>query len=383
MPTPAPSTHGFFQAVRTGDLAAARSLLRSDPSLVDTFDRTCFGATPLNHAAGAGDLAMIDLLIDAGASPDTPSDWWAGGFRPLDDCDATTASHLLARGATLTPHAAARLGMLDELRAMLDASPDLVHARGGDGQFPLHFAATPAVATLLLDRGADIDALDIDHTSTAAQYAAHDRPAVAAGLVARGARADLFMACMINDVSLAESLLPGEPGGVHARITPERFPAPGSQALGIYHYTVGTGCTPLHAGAGAGSPDACRWLIARGADVGATGGYDDATPLHVAAWHDRTDAALALLEGGAPIERRSGRLHHNTPLGWAIVGGSDGVVGLLLSRGAALTNDHIADAAAGALGKFRCFNRHRPLDRWRRVEQLVSARADADRRPAP
>lgn len=371
---PTPSTTSFFHAIRAGDLAAVRSLLQSDPSLINAFDATCFGATPLNHAAGAGNLAMIDLLIDAGASPDTPSDWWAGGFRPLDDCDDVTAAHLLSRGATLTPHAAARLGRLDELRAMLDASPDLVHARGGDGQLPLHFAKTPAIAELLLERGADINARDVDHVSTAAQYAARNRPDVAAFLVGHGAEADLFLACMIDDVKLAESLLPTEPGGVNSRVTPERFPAPGSQALGIYHYTIGTHCTPLHAAAAAGAANACRWLLSKGADPAATGGYDDATPLHQAAWNDQVEAARALLDGGAPMERPSGRLHHNTPLGWAIVGGSDGVVEFLLARGAKLNNAHIADAAAGALGKFRIYNRQRPLAKWERIQQLIKGK---------
>lgn len=377
---PPPEAFAFFHAVRRGDLSGVRARLHDTPELAHAFDPTCFGATPLNHAASADNTTMIDLLIDAGASPDTPSDWWAGGFRPLDDCDDATADHLLSRGATLTPHAAARLGRLDDLRAMLDASPDLVHTRGGDGQLPLHYAKTPAIAALLLDHGAAIDARDIDHASTAAQYAAPTRPGVAACLAGRGAQADLFMACMIDDTKLAEHLLPGEPGGVNARITPERFPAPGSQALGIYHYTVGTGCTPLHAAATAGAASACRWLLAHGADPGATGGYDDATPLHVAAWHNHADAAAALLDGGAPIERPSGRIHHNTPLGWAIVGGSDSAVELLLSRGAKLGSNHVADAAAGARGQFHEFNRHRPLDRWRRVQQLVEAAAG---RPTP
>ncbi len=377
---PSSVVSAFFQALRQDDLSRVREHLRDTPALVHAFDPCCFGATPLNHAAGAGNTAMIDLLIDAGASPDTPSDWWAGGFRPLDDCDDATAAHLLSRGATLTPHAAARLGKLDDLRAMLDASPALVHARGGDGQLPLHYAKTPAIAALLLERGAAIDARDIDHASTAAQYAADRRPEVAAFLAQRGAQADFFMACMIDDAALAERLLPGEPGGVNARITPERFPAPGSQALGIYHYTVGTGCTPLHAAATAGAASACRRLLAHGADPGATGGYDDATPLHVAAWHNHADAAAALLDGGAPIERPSGHLHHNTPLGWAIVGGSDGVVDLLLRRGAKLGSNHVADAAAGARGQFREFNRHRPLQRWQWVERLVTAAAG---RPTP
>ena len=65
-------------------------------------------------------------------------------------------------------HAAARLGMFDRLDELVSANPDVVHARGGDGQTPLHVAASVAIAEYLVNRGADVDARDIDHESTPA-----------------------------------------------------------------------------------------------------------------------------------------------------------------------------------------------------------------------
>ena len=53
---------------------------------------------------------------------------------------------------------------------MIDGDGALVHARGGDGQQPLHEAKTVAIATFLLERGAGIDVPCIDHKSTPAQY---------------------------------------------------------------------------------------------------------------------------------------------------------------------------------------------------------------------
>jgi len=43
----------------------------------------------------------------------------------------------------------------------------LVHARGGDGQTPLHFASTVEIAEFLLAHGAAIDARDVDHEAHA------------------------------------------------------------------------------------------------------------------------------------------------------------------------------------------------------------------------
>lgn len=362
----------FFEAVRAGDVAGVARMLEHEPALVGAHDAACFGGTALIHAVNRGDRAMADLLLDRGADPNATSQWWAGGFGPLDSSDDAMTDHLIARGATLTAHAAARLGRIAELRRLLEADPALANARGGDGQTPLHFARTPEIAGLLMDYGAELDARDIDHASTAAQYAARERPAVAAFLVSRGAEPDIFMASMIDDVVLLERLA-GEPAALAARITPERFPAPGSEALGIYHYTVGTGCTLLHAAAAAGAARACRWLAGRGADPNARGGYDDGTPLHQAAWNNQVEAARALLDGGAKIDERSGHLHNNTPLGWAVVGGSVEMVELLLERGAALLGHIATDAEEGAAGKLRAFKPGLPRERWERVLEAVRA----------
>jgi ankyrin repeat protein len=70
------------------------------------------------------------------------------------------------RGAPLSVHAAAAFGFTDSLAGLLRADPSLVHAKGGDGCTPLHFARDVATAQLLLDHRADIGARDEDHDST-------------------------------------------------------------------------------------------------------------------------------------------------------------------------------------------------------------------------
>src|SRR5436190_11439127 len=133
-----------------------------------------FGATALMAAVQRKNKEMIDVLLRAGADINARSDWWAGSFGVLDN-DSGLAPFLIERGAIVDVHAAARLGMMDRLKELISAQPKLVHARGGDGQTPLHFASTIPIANYLLDNGANIDALDIDHESTPAQWMLRDR----------------------------------------------------------------------------------------------------------------------------------------------------------------------------------------------------------------
>ena len=118
---------------------------------------------------------MLDVLLDAGADINARSQWWAGGFGLLDSASPDLAAYAIERGAVLDAHSASRLGFLDKLRDLIARDPQLVHARGGDGQTPLHFASTTEIAAYLLGQGADIDARDVDHESTPAQWMVKDR----------------------------------------------------------------------------------------------------------------------------------------------------------------------------------------------------------------
>jgi ankyrin repeat protein len=363
----------FVKAIRSGDAEEVALMLSRSPALMSSHHADSFGATGLIHAVLSDDVAMVDLLLDAGADIDQRSDWWAGSFGVLDHSKDSMSTHLLERGATLTPHAAARLGMIDELRSMIAADPECVHRRGGDGQFPLHFARTPEIADLLLEHGAHIDARDLDHESTAAQWLATSRPAVAAHLVRRGCAVDPFLAAAAG-VDALRDLVALDPDAVHATVSRDRFATTGERAAEhIYFYTIGEGCSVLHAAATANRGDVILWLIAGGADPNARGGYDEQTPLHAAAWNDAPKSARALVEGGADLNPRSGNIHRNEPLGWAIVGGSPSAVAALLELGATIRKAHLDDAEAGATGKFQAFSRDRALERWAEVRDQLRA----------
>lgn len=362
----------FLCAIRSADLPTVRSMAAATPSLLRATDPNCFGTTTFMSAVQTCNRPLVDLLLDLGADINQRSDWWAGSFGVLDSADDELSDYLISRGATLTPHAAARLGKINELQAMLVADPTIVHSRGPDGQMPLHFARTTQIADLLLKNGAAIDALDIDHGSTPAQWLSESRPEVAAHLVTRGATPDPFLAARIGDIPLLETLLRSEPDGPNARISRARFPVPPPAAGHIYLYTIGEGCTLLHAAAGSSQTKVIQWLATHGADINAGGGYDNGTALHASAWGDRVESVKALLDAGANINAVSGPMHHNEPIGWAIVSGAVSAFRVLLERGATVKPHHREDAKMGVEGSFRQFNPKRSLDAWKQISEVLS-----------
>jgi ankyrin repeat protein len=142
---------------------------------------------------------------------------WADGFG-ADEIPPTIARFLVARGAPLSVHAAAGFGFTDLLADLVAADPALVHAKGGDGCTPLHFARDVATAQFLLEHGADIDARDEDHQSTPAQWRIGKSPAVSRYLLDRGAAPDIFLAAALDDRDLAAQLVSQNAGCVAYRI---------------------------------------------------------------------------------------------------------------------------------------------------------------------
>lgn len=159
-------------AIRDSDAQRVHELLASHPELGARIDEPLpnygFGIHALFAAVQRSDRATIDILLTAGADIRKRTEWWAGGFGVLDDCAPSLVDFLVERGAVIDGHAAARLGLLSKLSDLIAADPGVVQARGGDGQTPLHFASSVEIAAFLLDHGAQIDALDVDHKSTPA-----------------------------------------------------------------------------------------------------------------------------------------------------------------------------------------------------------------------
>jgi hypothetical protein len=212
-----PPLERFKRAVRDGDAKAVRALLERSEEVRSNIDAPMFGFdSPALVAVSSEHVDVIDVLLAFGADPNRKSSWWAGGFHPLYGARGVAAEHLMAAGAIPDACAAANLDRIDLLTAMLAEDPTRVHERGGDGKTPLHFARSRQVADLLLETGADLDARDIDHRSTPAQWMLGDSPdstqlEVARHLVDRGAAVDIFLAAALGLTEQARAMLQSDP----------------------------------------------------------------------------------------------------------------------------------------------------------------------------
>jgi hypothetical protein len=306
-------------------------------SIDDPLPNYGFGQHALFAAVQRSDRATIDVLLRAGADIRKRTEWWAGGFGVLDDCDPSLADFLIERGAMIDAHSASRLGMMPKLRELATADAALIHARGGDGQTPLHFASTVEVARFLLENGADIDARDVDHESTPAQYMLRvqqkrhyprDRQEVARYLVSRGCRTDILMATALGDMDLVRRHLDGDPGCIRMSVSEDWFPKQDPRAGGtIYIWTVGAHRTAhsvardfgheqvfqllmdrtpedlkLALACALGDEAAFQEFLSKHPDAARTLSEADARKLPGAAQNNNTNAVRLMLDAGWPVD---------------------------------------------------------------------------------
>jgi uncharacterized protein len=203
--------HPDLAAGRIGDQREARTLLHvatdwpghfpNGPAVVAALveagadaDAPFVGAhpeTPLHWAASSDDVEVLDALIDAGADVEAPGAILGGG-PPLADAVGfgqwRAARRLVERGARTTLWQAAALGLLDRVQeAFAGADPpaaeEVTHAfwqacHGGQRR----------TAEYLRDRGADIDWVGWDDRTPLDIAAAQDAGEVVEWLRSQGAR---------------------------------------------------------------------------------------------------------------------------------------------------------------------------------------------------
>ena len=393
-----PAVSRLLGALRGGDTMGMRTLLASDLWLREHIDEPWgyFDAPAIVEASSRGDADMMRVLAEAGADVNARSGWGPGGSGVLDGehfelwvkkrlHDGPPAMTELfeefrRRGLTVDAHAAANIGDIDVLRRLLDELPERVNERGRDGASPLHMARTPAIVDLLVDRGADLDMRDLDHGATPAQWAIDER-AICQQLIERGATPDIFIACTLGDIALADQVLAAHPDALRSRSNHGPHMASRPPGGHMYIYRMGVGMRPLPFASTKGhhkfveqllkrtSPTEqlihATWtgdraraheLVERHRGLVASLAPDERRAICDAAWNNNREGVALMLEVGFPVDARGD--DNGTPLDRAAVRGYADIVEVLLAHNPSLdvTNDFGGTPLGGAVwgaGNFR------------------------------
>jgi ankyrin repeat protein len=189
----------LHEAAKHGQTDAAALLLQhgADPNAREAGDNT----SPLHWAAARGDVPTMRLLLDAGGDvhgfgADHAGDvigWGTFLAEPGKDVRAV-ADFLVSRGARHSIFSAMSVGDLDLVRAVVEDSPDALDrrlSRFEDEMTPLHLAVHQRrddMLDLLIELGADLDAVDVHGQTPLSRALAMDHHAAARRLLAAGAK---------------------------------------------------------------------------------------------------------------------------------------------------------------------------------------------------
>ena len=316
----------FIQHVYACDAEKLDGLLTAHPELRATLDdpHFWFGSTALIIVKEHMDV--VDALLKHGADIKATSQWWAGDFHILEGASSAAAEQLVERGAEITAHAAAGQGWLDWLEAAYRRDPAIINQPGGDGKTPLHYADDPAVMDWLIERGADLEARDLDHESTPLQWQLGARNYDAAReLIKRGAEVDIFAAVILGDLALVKEALAAHPSAIRARVNDTGYDlAPKADGSHQYVYTFNAaGLSPhqvaleyghdeifaylleqsppdvqLLAYCAGGDADAAQRIVAEQPGIVAEMAEADRRQLIYAAWTNQVDAVRLMASLG-------------------------------------------------------------------------------------
>ena len=292
-----PKLAGLIRAVRSHDVQAVTKQIADNPSLVNAHDQA--GTTPLMHAAGFGNIAMMKLLMQHGADVN------AGNKRKSTPLlwslhDEAKVRLLLDRGAkidtrtvdgrTAVYQAASMGNSVPVLKLLLDEGAD-PNAKTINGMTPLMAAARNSLEAemLLIERKADVNAVNAAGVTALMLAAQTGRPAGVRMLVEKGA--DPNLRTKRNETALADAATAGNEESV--------------KLLLDHHAEVNVqdirGYSPLLYAAGSDAIPAgvVKMLLARGADLSARG--DDETADMLALKRGDTEVARVL---GVPEDKR-------------------------------------------------------------------------------
>lgn len=346
----------IFTAAWTGETARIAALLTRTPTLAQS--RNSEGWTPLHYAAQRGHQQVVELLLAHQADFQAREEAW--GWTPLHLAakhgHKEVAALLEARGATLDIIAAASLGNMDRLTALLRADAHLARDWGA-GSGPLHWAAGAGhrqVVEALLTHGAAINARSKNTFSNTALHCGvlHAHTPIVELLLAAGADVSVIDGYGATPLHAVAKYPHGERVRDDAQVV-DLLLAHGAELNAVNH----AGETPLHWAATRGQKSVAKMLLDRGAQLdifSAAGlglhsemasllrkdrllierrGPGDLSPLHFAAYGDCVTGAEFLIAQGAPLDATGGWFG-GAALHLAAYQGRRAMVELLLARGA-------------------------------------------------
>ncbi len=303
----------LFEAIRAGDAAAVRELLKGD---VDLNARNDIGDTPLMAAALYAGADVLKLVLNAGTDVNATNE--AGATALIRAATSEEKARLLVAGGA-NVNAGSQLGnaalILAARKAGNSGTVKLLLDHGADVNATNLYGATALMAAtaaedessvrLLLDHGADVNARPNMNTD---------------GFIWGGGRTALMWAAFLGNEPLVKTLL--------------------ERGANVGQFTVVGGA--LEQAAWGGHTGVARLLLAAGAEVDRRDLIANYTPLHWAASSEYASAALTELllahgadanaEGGQPVDNFLGVIQ--TPLSLARKRGDTPIVRTLLKAGA-------------------------------------------------
>ena len=325
------------EAAMSGDVAGVRALIEAgedvDAALGD-------GMTALHWAAERGDVDIAALLLSAGAQLESTTR--LGAYRPL---------HLAAKG-----------GHSSVVRALLDAGAVPGPGTTTGDITPLHLASASGDASsviALIEHGADVDRAETSWGQTALMFAAAaGRVQAIRALLDGGADVDLTAHVLdmpTRDSEDREDLAERRERVAALRIgTPPQppVPVPPSESQGQEDLAAQGG--PPSPSADVGETQQDRETEPQPLSYAAlVGGYGGLSAILLAVREGHSDAAMALLDGGADINRVSDG-DHTSPLLMAVINGHFDLAMELFERGA----DPNSASDAGATPLYGVLNTH-------------------------
>jgi ankyrin repeat protein len=252
---------------------------------------------------------------------------------------ATVTFLSVALAAAHEIHEAAQQGDLDRVKALIDASPELINATDEYGHTPLHLAASGGqneIAEFLLAKDADVKVLNIQNQSALLYAAYFGNAKILEMLAARGARLNepdilgrtpLHYAARQHNLEALMSLIANK----------AELDAKDS-----------TGETPLYFSVRWGYDDIVKILIDAGADLDVATN-DGKTHLHMASIKGYTAVADLLINRGMKVSAIDGI--GKTPLDYAMKYGNKNTADLLVKHDAKAGEIEAESAPAAQLNK--------------------------------